>query len=150
MKSAYDAIVIGGGSNGLTAATSLARGGLRVGLLEREATLGGQRRSVEFAPGFRAAPLAIDPGWVPPQVARLLGLSDAARTAHDAPVTLLNRDGDGLTLWRDPAKAAEAIRRFSTEDADVWPAFVKRMHKLAGFLGALYQRPAPDVDAPPG
>ena len=149
MSHAFDTIVVGGGSNGLTAATALARDGLRVILLEREEALGGMRRSVEFAPGFRAAPLALDPGWAPPAVARLLDLGAIPRAAHEAPVTMLGGDGDGLTLWRDPSRADEAIRHRSPEDAGKWPAFVHRLHKLAGFLAALYQGPAPDVDAPP-
>src|SRR5262249_47552213 len=68
----FDAAVIGGGANGLVAATVLARGGMRVVLVERGATLGGQGQLVEFAPGFRAAPLG-DPGWLPRPVAAALG-----------------------------------------------------------------------------
>ena len=54
MTATFDAIVIGGGANGLVAACVLARGGLKTLVLEREDTLGGQGRAVEFAPGFRA------------------------------------------------------------------------------------------------
>ena len=150
MTQAFDCLVIGAGSNGLTAATALARSGLRVGLLEKEEALGGQRRSVEFAPGFRAAPLALDPGWAPPEVARLLGLEGLARASHEAPVSILGEGGESLTLWRDPARAAEALRRVSAVDAVAWPAFVQRLHRLAAFLGTLYQQAAPDVDAPAG
>ena len=150
MTQAFDCLVIGAGSNGLTAATALARSGLRVGLLEKEEALGGQRRSVEFAPGFRAAPLALDPGWAPPEVARLLGLGGLARASHEAPVSILGESGESLTLWRDPARADEALRRLSAVDAVAWPVFVQRLHRLAAFLGMLYQQPAPDVDAPAG
>ena len=149
MSAGLDAIVVGGGSNGLVAATALARGGLRTALLEREDSLGGMRRSVEFAPGFRAAPLALDPGWAPPRVLRLLGLESLPRAPHEAPVSVLLEDGEGFILWRDPARADEAIRRHSAVDALAWPAFVRRLHSLAGFLSAIYQRPARDVDAPP-
>src|SRR5262249_56710192 len=72
--SAWDVIVIGAGANGLVAATRLARAGLRTLVLERSDAVGGQGRVVEFAPGFSAAPLGLDPGWLPPSVARAAGI----------------------------------------------------------------------------
>ncbi len=150
MSETYDVVVIGAGANGLTAASVLGQAGLRVLLLEREDALGGQGRVVEFAPGFRAAPLATDPGWLPPPVARALGLDGLARLATDAPLSLAIAPGEPLTLWRDPARAADAIRRLSAADAARWPAFMARLRKLAGFLEALYQIPAPDVNLPAG
>ena len=150
MSAAFDVVVIGAGANGLVAATVLGRAGLRVLLLEKEAVAGGQGRVVEFAPGFRAAPLAVDPGWLPPQVARAAGLEGLRRIPVDAPVTLGLDEGESLTLWRDPTRAANEIRRLSETDAGRWPAFAARLRKFAAFLEALYVLPAPDIDLTAG
>jgi phytoene dehydrogenase-like protein len=143
----YDAVVIGAGANGLTAAAALGEAGLRVLLLERDETTGGQGRVVEFAPGFRAAPLGFDPGWLPPAVARTLRLSALEPAASDSPLSVAVEPGKFLTLSRDVARAADAIRAHSAGDAAKWPAFTARMKKLAGFLEVLYQTPAPNIDA---
>lgn len=143
----FDVVVIGGGANGLTAAAVLGRAGLRVALLEGGDILGGQGRMVEFAPGFRAAPLSSDSGWLPTAVARALGLETLGPPAHDGPLAVPVSEGRFLVLPPDSARAAEAIRAHSAADASQWPAFTARLHRLAGFLGALYQTPAPDIDA---
>ena len=141
----YDALVIGAGANGLVAAARLRERGLRVLLLEREETLGGQGRLVEFAPGFRAAPLGLDSGWVPPAVARGLALDGLEAETRDTPLTVAIEPGSFLTLSRDASVAQAAIRTHAPGDAAKWPAFTTRIRKLAGFLEALYQMPSPDV-----
>lgn len=143
---AIDAIVIGAGANGLTAATVLAGAGLEVLVLERSEAAGGQGRMTEFAPGFHAAPLGIDAGWLPPPVAQMLGATDLGHAAVDACVSVVTEPGRGLTLSRDPRSAAATIAAWSAKDAAQWPAFTARMHKLAGFLAELYLLPAPDID----
>jgi phytoene dehydrogenase-like protein len=142
VKAPRDTIVIGGGANGLVAAAKI---GKRALLLEASDTVGGQGRVIEFAPGFHAAPLSLDPGWLPPSVARGIGLK-LAPVEVDTPLSVATGSKKFLTLSRDPAKAAEAIASHSKEDAAKWPAFTARMHALAGFLGELYQTPAPNVD----
>lgn len=146
MSERFDAIVIGAGANGLVAATRMAQGGLRVLLLEGADAAGGQSRTVEFAPGFRAAPLGADPGWLPDPIARLLGLESLERAAGEMPLSVATGSGAFLSLPRDPARAAEAIRPHSAADAAKWPGFVAELRALAGFLEALYGMPAPDVD----
>ena len=140
-----DVVVIGGGANGLVASARLAQRGLRVLLLERDEALGGQGRLVEFAPGFRAAPLGFDPGWLPASVARGFGLDGLEQDTRDTPLTVGIEPGAFLTLPRDAAVAASSIRVHSQDDAAKWPAFTTRLRKLAGFLEALYQMPTPDV-----
>ena len=146
----FDTIVVGGGANGLVAATLLARAGRRLLLLERAAEIGGQGRTVEFAKGFRLAPLGGDPGWLPPALAKDLGLEGLERDGRDAPLSVSVEPGKFLTLSRDARKAAEAIRTHSVEDARKWPEFTARLRALAGFLEVLYQAEAPDVDARSG
>jgi phytoene dehydrogenase-like protein len=141
----YDAIVIGAGSNGLVAAAALGKAGKRVLVVESAEDIGGQRRTSAFAPGFRA-PLWADTGWVPPNVARGLGLA-AIPTMKPNTVAAVAGDGQALALSHESSRAMADIRKHSPRDAERWPQFTERLGKLAGFLEALYQLPPPDVDA---
>ncbi|MGH9159556.1 MAG: phytoene desaturase family protein [Vicinamibacteraceae bacterium] len=148
MKSAYDAIVIGAGINGLTAAAYLARAGRRVVAIERREVLGGVAAAEEIAPGCSVSPCVDDVGWVPGQVVQDLdlrrhGFNEAVQTLR---VAAARRDGGWLTLSDEVAGAAAALRRYSPADASRWPAFAEEMARLAGFLEALYQSPAPRLD----
>src|SRR5262249_25514639 len=62
------------------------------------------------------------------------------------PLSVADGEGGFLSLSRDPARAAGAIREHSAADATAWPGFVRELRSLAGFLEALYRLPAPDVD----
>jgi phytoene dehydrogenase-like protein len=143
---AFDVIVIGGGANGLVASCRLAKAGRSVLLLERSDTPGGTGGIVEFAPGFRAAPLGLDPGWLPSKIADGLGLTGLEQVATDTPLTVLTGPRAFLTLSRDSSRAAAAIGAYSKDDAAKWERFTTQLRNLAGFLEVLYQTPPPDID----
>ena len=140
----YDVVVVGGGSNGLVAAARLGQAGLRVLLIEREESLGGQSRIVEFAPGFRAAPLRMDAGWVPDSIVRALAMDGLERAEHPG-ISIQAEPGTFLTLAADPRAAAEAMARHAPTDAKTWPEFTALLRRLSGFLETLYLAPAPDI-----
>ena len=106
-------------------------------------------RTIEFAPGFHASPLGLDSGWLPPAVARAIGMGigDLADTEPSISTTLIADGGELVALPCDARQAAERLRTISARDAERWPAFVARLRSLAGFLEALYQLPPPDLDA---
>lgn len=146
MSRDFDSIVIGASADGLVAATVLARAGRRVLVLESEREPGGTLREIEFAPKFRAAPLAADLGDVHEDVLRATGAMLPAAVAPD-PCAVALGEGGPLAICRTPAATAEALRRFSAKDAAAWPAFAAEMHALAGFLGELLRRPAFALEA---
>lgn len=146
MSAPFDSVIIGGGVNGMVAAATLAKAGKTVLVLERGEATGGQCSVAEFAPGFRAAPLALDAGWLPPPVARDLGLTGLERVVPDPTVAAPAASGEWLALSSDITRAGEAIRRYSPADAAKWPRFCARLAALSGFLEALYVLPAPDLD----
>lgn len=146
MSRDFDSIVIGASADGLVAATVLARAGRRVLVLESEREPGGTLREIEFAPKFRAAPLAADLGDVHEDVLRATGAMLPAAVAPD-PCAVALGEGGPLAICRTPAATAEGLRRFSAKDAAAWPAFAAEMHALAGFLGELLRRPAFALEA---
>jgi phytoene dehydrogenase-like protein len=119
------AIVIGGNADALVAAQLLASAGREVMVVE----------------GGDSTP---DEGWVPPKVAQALRLEGLRFHWPDPWLTLPLPDGGRLELWRDMARSIESIRRLSARDAERWPAFCRRMARLARFLEALYAAPPPN------
>jgi phytoene dehydrogenase-like protein len=124
-----DAVVIGAGVDELVCAHTLARGGLRVLVLE----------------GPREDPGA-DPGWIPPRVIRDLELERHGLSIHrpDPWVTAPLPEGGTLQLWADRERSAEAIRRVNPRDAAKWPAWCETVAGLARLLERVYLGPPPD------
>jgi phytoene dehydrogenase-like protein len=143
----YDAIVVGGGHNGLVAAFELARAGMRVIVLERRELVGGACTTEEFAPGFRASPGAYVLSMLRPQLWRDMRLADRGVVVDPAgPARNVLPGGATLDLHGDPAATAEAIAPFSRRDAAAFPVFERRMDRLAQAILPLFDRPPPAVD----
>jgi phytoene dehydrogenase-like protein len=146
----YDAVVIGGGHNGLVAAAYLGRAGLRTIVLERREALGGAATTSELAPGARVPTLAHTVGRLRPAVLRDLDLKrhGLSLVAPDVRVLAPGRDGDAVVLWSDVARTAEGLRARSAHDAEHYPAFDRTVRSLAGFLADLAERTPPDIESP--
>src|SRR5262245_41889760 len=144
---AWDAIVIGAGHNGLVAAAKLAGAGRRVLVLERRASPGGIAVTEELARGFRASTCAPEDGRIAPDVAAGLALERHGLEwlPSDPVVFAPQPDGTALVLWRDAARSAEEIARFSAADARRYPAFVEQMTRIADVVGGLARSLPPDL-----
>jgi phytoene dehydrogenase-like protein len=144
-----DIIVIGGGVNGLVAATLLAKAGLKTIILEQSDRVGGCARTSEIAPGFRCPTLAHSAAIDPPLV-RTLELERHGlriiRPAADACAP--TKDGRALVLWRDAVMASEEIRAFSAKDAAQYPKFLRSVANISGVLRAVLESPPPSIDDP--
>jgi phytoene dehydrogenase-like protein len=143
----WDAIVVGAGHNGLVTAAYLAKAGLRTVVLERRSRAGGALATEEVAPGVRA-PVAVDNvGGLRAGVVRdlRLGSHGFRAIAPDAAAFAPSLDGPGITLWRDPARAAAEL---GAPDAEAFLAFDSRVRSLGGFLARLQATEPPDLASP--
>ena len=139
MQGAYDVVVIGGGHNGLVAASYLGRAGRRVLVLEQRATLGGAVATEEIHPGFRAPTGAALCGLFRPEIIDELDLIryGLSFVPFDPAEVILGEEGKALRLWRDVRKAQFDIARFSAADAAAFPRFRAFMLEACRILDPL-------------
>jgi phytoene dehydrogenase-like protein len=145
----YDAIVIGGGHNGLTAAAYLARAGWSVLLVERRDVLGGACVTEEVIPGHRVSFASYIASMLMPTVIRDLdlGAHGLHMVACDPILTLPLEDGRILRWWSDPERTAEEIGSYSPRDADAFLEVDRKLKALARYLQPFFLEPPPDLAA---
>lgn len=143
----YDAIIIGGGHNGLVTAATLAQNGSKVLVLERRETLGGAAATEEIFPGFRINTGAHDAGLFLPEIVHKLDLKKHGLEMVESPVAVYapQPDGKALILYRDIQKSRATVASFSKSDAEKLPEFIRFMDRMAGVLQGIRILTPPDI-----
>lgn len=146
MQSAnYDAIIIGGGHNGLVCAAYLARAGRRVKVLEQRQVLGGAAVSEELFPGFRFSVCSYVVSLLRPQIIRDLELPRHGLEILPLECSFTPQlEGPGLVRWPDPDKTRREIARLSQRDAEVYPQFGRTMGRMAKWVKPIIDMIPPD------
>jgi len=120
-----DAVIVGGGHNGLVAAAYLAKAGLRVLVLERRSIVGGACVTEEIHPGFRASTLAYTCGLLRPEIKADLDLPLFGLEEHAYDPSLFQPFPDGrFLLYRNEEDwNRKQMAKFSKKDAAAWPRY---------------------------
>ncbi len=143
----YDAVIVGGGHNGLVCAFYLARAGYKVRILERRAIVGGAAVTEEFHPGFRNSTASYTVSLLHPKVIRDMKLADHGYRVIERPVSnfLPQPDGRYLKLGGGLERTQAEFRKFSAKDADALPAYHEALEAVADMLRALVLKAPPNV-----
>jgi len=145
-----DVIIIGGGLNGLVAATVLAKKKFSVLLLERHDQVGGAAVTHTTAGGLKSPTLSHALGPISADVMRTLRLDREGIEflTPDPVLTTFGMRDEVITFHRDHVLTAASIERVSSADAAAWQSFVHTMQRLALVIAELNRHQAPSVDAP--
>ncbi len=159
MAQSYDAVIIGGGHNGLVSAAYLARAGLRTLVLERRHVLGGAAVTEELFPGFRFSVFSYVVSLLRPEIIRDLqlpkhGLDILPLDGTFTPLPKGNGPkgkgpaaGGGDFLWRvnDHGRTIRELRRWSTSDAEAYEEYGQLMVEMARFIKPILAITPPDI-----
>jgi phytoene dehydrogenase-like protein len=145
----YDAIVVGGGHNGLTAAAYLARAGLSTLVLERRAIIGGCCVTEEIAPGCRASTTSYIASMLRPEIISDLRLGDFGlrMVPCDPAVQVPFPGGQVVSWWADRDRARQEFRKISVNDSETFIRIDDRLKKLARYLQPFFLEPPPEINS---
>ena len=142
----YDAIVIGGGHNGLVNGAYLAKSGLRVLILERRNLVGGAAITEELRPGFWFTTFSYALSLLRPQI-----IHDLELTRHGFMPLLMSstfapmENGDYLWLTQDHGQNLKEIARHSQRDADAYAQYSHDMAMVCQAIKPLFDMVPPDL-----
>jgi phytoene dehydrogenase-like protein len=144
-SSSYDAIVIGGGHNGLVCAAYLAKAGKKVLVVEKRQVLGGAAVSEEIVPGFTFSTFSYVVSLFRPHIIRQLDLVKHGLLIIPMETTYNPIPGDkGLVRWADYGRTRNEIARFSEKDASLYSEFGLAMGRLSRFTKNVIDTTAPE------
>ena len=144
----YDAIVIGGGHNGLTAAAYLARAGKKVLVLERRHVLGGAAVTEEIFPGFKFSVCSYVVSLMKPNVMRELMLPKFGLKLLPLESTFTPLENDYLLRTSDANQTYREISRHSIKDAETYMRFGPRMGQIGMAVRPILETIAPNAIRP--
>ena len=144
----YDAVVVGGGHNGLTAAAYLARAGLTTLVLERREIVGGCCVTEEIAPGCRVSTTSYIASMLRPEVISDLRLAEYGlrMVPCDPAIQVPFPDGHVVPWWADRERAKAEFKKISAKDAETFVQVDDRLKKLARYLQPFFMEPPPEID----
>ena len=154
MAQRYDAVIIGGGHNGLVSAAYLARAGLKTLVLEQRHVLGGAAVTEELFPGFRFSVFSYVVSLLRPEIIRELELPRHGLDILplDGTFTPLRpgdgpKQGGGDYLWRvnDHGRTIRELRRWSATDAEAYEEYGQLMVEMARFIKPILAIMPPDL-----
>lgn len=147
MTTKFDCIVIGGGSNGLTTATLLAKQKRKVLLIEKNSNLGGLSEGYEFYPGYRTTGILNDTSLVRKRVIQLLKLEKFGLEYSTTPpsVYLPELNGPGLLLHHSPENSESEISRVSKRDANAYHRYRQFFATISPLVQSIFDAMPPDV-----
>ncbi len=141
-----DAVIIGGGHNGLVCAYYLARTGMRVKIFERRGIVGGAAVTEEFHPGFRNSVASYTVSLLNPEVIKEMRLAEHGLEILKRPIAnfMPLDDGRYLKLGGGLARTQEEFRKFSPRDAERLPEYYDRIEAVADVLRDLSTKTPPN------
>jgi len=143
----FDAIVLGGGHNGLTAAAYLAREGLSTLVLERRKIIGGCCVTEEIAPGCRISTTSYIASMLRPEVIRDLRLGEHGlrMVPCDPSLQVPFLDGSVLPWWAQRERAVAEFSKISVKDAQTFIRVDQQLKTLASYLQPFFLEPPPNL-----
>jgi phytoene dehydrogenase-like protein len=142
----YDALIIGGGHNGLVCAFYLARAGMKVRVLERRHIVGGAAVTEEFAPGFRNSTASYTVSLLRPKVIADMRLADHGYRVIERTISNFFPFPDTyLKLGGGTARTQAEFARFSQADAEAFPAYESALERVADVLRDMALRTPPNA-----
>jgi len=140
-----DALIIGGGHNGLVCAAYLAGAGMRVRVLERRPIVGGAAVTEEFFPGFRNSTASYTVSLLNPKVIRELRLHEHGLRVVERPYANFLPLPDGRSFRLGGEQTQAEVARWSTRDAERLPAYYAMLDRVVLVLRELMVRTPPNV-----